>query len=611
MCGIAGLIDFNGDARRYMDTYEQMLNVMGHRGPDEGGTFLSENACLVHTRLSVVDVENGKQPMTRSVLGKDLTMVYNGELYNTEDIRYKLKNLGHAFEERSDTEVLLHSYMEWGENCVEQLNGIYAFAIWDGRTKTLFAARDRMGVKPFFYSTEGGQFVFGSEIKILLTRPDICPEIGMDGICELFLIGPGRTPGFGVFRGIKELKPGYSLTFSRNGLNVDQYWKIIAQKHTEDFDETVAHTSFLIKDAIKRQTVSDVPLCSFLSGGLDSSAIAALSGVRKTFSVDYSENDKYFKPTAFQPNSDSQFIGTMSDFLGTKHTNIVVGTEELVDALFESVLARDLPGMADVDSSLLLFCRQVKKEATVALSGECADEIFGGYPWYRNEKVLNAPGFPWSQSTQYKASFMCSEFRHAIDPQKYVMDRCNSTINDTDGVLNEPAKEKRMREMFRLNTDWFMQTLLDRKDRMSMWSGLEVRVPFCDHRIAQYLYNVPWEYKNYEDREKGLLRQALTEVLPDEILWRKKSPFPKTHNPKYLSLVSSLLRDVISSPSARLLEIVDKEAILKLLDGGENSNPWYGQLMTVPQTIAYFLQLNYWLETYKVRISPKAEFCYH
>lgn len=605
MCAIAGLIDFNGDARRYRDTYDQMLRVMEHRGPDENGTYLSENACLVHARLSVVDIENGKQPMIRRVNGRDLSMVYNGELYNTEDIRGDLKALGHEFQERSDTEALLHSYMEWGENCVDHLNGIYAFAIWDSRTDTLFAARDRMGVKPFFYSTDGGQFVFGSELKVLLTRPNICPEIGMEGICELFLIGPGRTPGFGAFNGIKELRPGQSLTYSQAGLKIKQYWKLTAESHNETFDETLEHTSYLLKDAIKRQTVSDVPLCSFLSGGLDSSAIAALSGVSKTFSVDYKENDKYFTPTVFQPNSDSQFIGIMTDFLGTTHTNIEVGTDELVDGLFEAVRARDLPGMADVDSSLLLFCRQVKQEATVALSGECADEIFGGYPWYRNEKVLNAPGFPWSQSTGYKAGFMRRELRESINPQEYVLTKCDNTLKETEGIAGESSQEKRMREMFRLNTDWFMQTLLDRKDRMSMWSGLEVRVPFCDHRIAQYLYNVPWEYKNYKEREKGLLRHALAGVLPDEILWRKKSPYPKTHHPQYLSRVSSLLRDVIASPSSPLLEIADKESLNNLLDGGENANPWYGQLMTVPQTIAYFLQLNYWLETYNVKISPE------
>lgn len=609
MCGIAGLVDYDGDARRYRDTFDQMLSVMECRGPDESGTYLSENACLVHARLAVVDLEHGKQPMTIKAHDCDVTMVYNGELYNTEDIRSELKALGHSFDEHSDTEVLLHAYMQWGENCVDHLNGIYAFAIWDKRTDTLFAARDRIGVKPFFYSIEGGQFVFGSEIKTLLTRPDVYPEIGLEGISELFLIGPGRTPGFGVFCGIKELRPGCALTYSRAGLSVRQYFQLTAEKHEESFDDTVAHTRFLLTDSIKRQTISDVPLCSFLSGGLDSSAISAISGVTNTFSVDYKENDRYFKPTSFQPNSDSQFIGIMTDFLGTKHTNIEVGTEELTDALFEAVRARDLPGMADVDSSLLLFCRQVKKHATVALSGECADEIFGGYPWYRDEKVLNAPGFPWSQSTQYKAGFMRRELQEMIEPQKYVMYRCDRTLAETELLEGEPPKEKRMREMFRLNTDWFMQTLLDRKDRMSMWSGLEVRVPFCDHRIAQYLYNVPWEYKNYKDREKGLLRHALTGVLPDEILWRKKSPYPKTHNPAYLSRVSGLLRDVISSPSAPLLEIADKAAIESLLDSGERATPWYGQLMTVPQTIAYFLQLNYWLETYKVKISPEISCC--
>jgi asparagine synthase (glutamine-hydrolysing) len=282
---------------------------------------------------------------------------------------------GHSFKERSDTEVVLKAYLEWGEECPKHFNGIFAFAVWDEINRTLFLARDRMGVKPLFYTEADGNFIFASEIKAILCHPSVKPEIDAEGISELFLIGPGRTPGFGIFRRIKELKPGHRASLSKeNGLKIKPYWQLEARENRQTFEETVENVSYLVKDAIKRQTVSDVPLCSFLSGGLDSGAIAALSGVKHTFSVDYDDNSKYFKRSAFQPDSDEKYIRIMTDFLGTEHTNIVVGIDELTDALFDAAEARDLPGMADVDSSLLLFCRSVKQYATVALSGECADE---------------------------------------------------------------------------------------------------------------------------------------------------------------------------------------------------------------------------------------------
>lgn len=604
MCAIAGLIDFLEDPRQYGDAYAEMLARMGRRGPDENGTYLTDTACLLHARLSVIDPDNGKQPMVFPVGSAELVLVYNGELYNTQELRQELKNRGHSFQERSDTEVLLHAYLEWGIDCPEKLNGIYAFTVWDGRNRQLFAARDRMGVKPFFFADLDGRLLFGSEMKTLLCHPLLTPEVDTQGIAELLLLGPGRTPGYGVFRQVQELKPGESFIFSQEtGLRRWFYWKLQAWEHRQSFPETVETVKWLVEDAISRQTVSDVPLCAFLSGGLDSSIISTLSGVQETFSVSYKENEKYFHPTAFQPNSDDVYIGKMTEFLGTTHTNIAVDTQELVDALFDAVAARDLPGMADVDSSLLLFCKSVKEHATVALSGECADELFGGYPWYRNDALLEYDGFPWSQSTDYRASFLQPDLLQKINPSNYVKSRYYETFANMETLESDSPKDLRMREMFLLNVKWFMQTLLDRKDRMSMYNSLEVRVPFCDHRLTEYLYNVPWSFKNYQGREKGLLRHAMEGVLPEEILWRKKSPYPKTHHPEYLRKVSGLLREVLAEPNAPLHQILRSEALETLLDA-KTETPWYGQLMTVPQTIAYFLQLNDWLKRYHVRIVP-------
>jgi asparagine synthase (glutamine-hydrolysing) len=610
MCGIAGQIGRDGfDAERYSDVYEDMQYVLRRRGPDQRGMYIEGRAALVHTRLCVIDVENGRQPMTFERGSQKFVLVYNGELYNTEQLRDELTALGHRFETRSDTEVLGHAYMQWGENAVERLNGIFAFAVWEEHEKRLFLARDRVGVKPLFYALRGGSIIFASEIKALLRHPDIRAMADENTIAELIFIGPGHTPGTGVFRGIEELEGGVCAVFTANGLTKRRYWELCDREVGDTYEQAVENVRALVIDAVRRQLVSDVPVCTFLSGGLDSSIISAIadshmrgSGERlRTFSVGYKDNEKYFKSGKFQPNSDSDYIGYMNDALEAEHVDVTLDNEQLADALYEAVDARDMPGMADVDSSLLLFCREVKRRATVALSGECADEIFGGYPWYTDREIRAREGFPWAQSNDLRYSFLRPEFARALDVGEYTSRRYGDTVRNSSVLPSRGAEERRMREMVNLNFKWFMQTLLTRKDAMSMYSGLEVRVPFCDHRIAEYLYALPWEYKNRGGVEKGLLRDAVSDLLPREILTRKKSPYPKTHNPEYLKIVSARLRAVLSDESAPLLTVVRREALGALLDGGDSA-PWYGQLMTTPQTIAYFLQINYWLAKYRVDI---------
>ena len=608
MCGICGQVSFTTDLSKYESQFYNMQNKLFSRGPDQHGEFFSPDAVLMHRRLAVVDIEKGKQPMTYAVDGAVFTLCYNGELYNTDEIRNTLESRGYNFFSHSDTEVVLKAYVEYREKCVELFNGIFAFAVWEHETKKLFVARDRMGVKPLFYSICKSGFVFGSEIKALLEHPEIEPIMDNRSLSEIMLIGPGRTPGCGVFKDINELRPAHYAIYDETGLTIYRYWNVEAHEHTDSFEQTVEKVRFLVTDSIKRQLVSDVPLCTFLSGGLDSSLISSVSNnyfkergeTLKTFSVDYVDNEKYFKKSRFQPNSDPHYINVMSDYLSCEHHWFIIDTPELVNALFSAVDARDLPGMADVDSSMLLLCENIRKYGTVALSGECADEIFGGYPWYRDKTIRLTDGFPWAQSTAYRYSFLKDEFAQKIDADDYVYSRYKATVNSADKPYNADETESRMAEMMKLNVDWFMQTLLDRKDRMSMINSLEVRVPFCDHRIVEYLYSVPWEYKDHDNYEKGLLRYAMRGLLPDEVLWRKKSPYPKTHNPHYLNAVSRLLRGVIEDKSSPLLNFIKREKLEELLTA-DNPQPWYGQLMTTPQTIAYFIQFDYWLRKYKVR----------
>lgn len=609
MCGIAGAVSYCCNIENEKNRFLQMQKVLEPRGPDACGAHFTENAALLHTRLAVIDLKNGAQPMQAVVNGNRYTVVYNGELYNTEEIRNDLLTCGHTFTGHSDTEVLLKSYIEWHEKCVDRFNGIFAFAVWDEAMQSLFMARDRIGVKPLFYAKTDTHFLFASEIKAILASELIQPEMDLQGISEVMLIGPGRTPGYGVFRNIAELPPAHYAYFTPVGFNITRYWELRDAPFRDSFEQAVEKVHYLVTDAITRQLVSDVPVCTFLSGGLDSSIISSVADryfhargeQLHTFTVGYKNNDKYFKASKFQPNSDSQFVGIMNDYLHAQNHLIEIDTAELVQALYAAVDARDLPGMADVDSSLLLFCREIKKQGTVALSGECADEIFGGYPWYRDKTIRMTDGFPWAQSTKYRMTFLNEDLARQIDAENYVYEKYADTVRRTDKIQGLSDTESRMKEMMKLNLEWFMQTLLDRKDRMSMACGLEVRVPFCDFRIAEYLYTVPWEYKDYKHYEKGLLREAVKDLLPEEILWRKKSPYPKTHNPAYLAAVRKELQKVLDNKNAPIFAIVKRDALQQLMTA-DVREPWYGQLMTTPQTIAYFVQMNYWLEKYKIQI---------
>lgn len=600
MCGIAGMVGLDAtDA-----AVKKMLGSMAHRGPDDASCYRSPEATLLHSRLAIIDLEGGRQPMRLHRGGETFVLVYNGELYNTEELRYDLIREGHTFTGYSDTEVILHAYAQYGEDCVNRFNGIFAFAVWEEKANRLFLARDRIGVKPMFYKLHAGGLLFASEIKTILCYPTVRAELDAEGAAQLILLGPGRLPGSGVFRDIREIEPGYSGLYRDGKLHLRQYWKLRDREHRENLEETAECIRYLLTDAIRRQMVSDVPVGTFLSGGLDSSIITAVCAQQKmsegqilpTFSVDYENNDLYFQANKFQPDSDNGYIRIMSRNFQTDHHRTLLAADDLVNTLEEAMIARDLPGMADVDSSLLAFCADVRKNVRVALSGECADEIFGGYPWYRDPEVRNREGFPWAQNTRQRAELLLPGI--CSDAEQIVRDAYAGTCRDSDILPGTDDTERRMKEMVNLNFRWFMQTLLDRKDRMSMHHGLEVRVPFCDYRIAEYLYAVPWSFKDYQGREKGLLRYAMADLLPEQILQRKKSPYPKTFDPGYESAVEHRLKELMKQNSP-LWHMISREKLSDLVQSKQQW-PWYGQLMRRPQTIAYFLQLDCWMRSYNV-----------
>ena len=613
MCGIVGFVNYKKELPNKKNIINTMTQTLSNRGPDEEGLYLNSNVALGHKRLIVIDPQGGKQPMVQRFNQGEYIIVYNGQIYNTKELRKTLTENGFAFYSHSDTEVLLKSYIHYGKDVVNHLNGIFAFAIWNTKTEELFMARDHFGVKPLFYTEFDGGLIFASELKAIFKYPNFEKIIDSQGISELFGIGPSHTPGFTVYKNIFEIKPAHFAVYNKSGLYIEQYWKLKSKRHLEDFEETSAHLEELLKDSISRQLVSDMPICTFLSGGLDSSIITKFTSdyLQKedmapldTYSVDYVDNDKNFVKSDFQPNSDNYYIELMNKNCYSTHHTVMLDTPELAASLKDAMIARDMPGMADVDSSLYLFCKEVKKEKTVSLMGECADEIFGGYPWFFREDSLNSGTFPWSIAINERKNLLNPSISSKINLKDYIDFRYNQSLSNVEILDSDSYDTAEKRKISYLTITWFMQTLLERADRMSMANGFETRVPFCDYRLAEYMYNVPWEMKAYKGREKGLLRHIMKGYLPDEIVNRKKSPYPKTFNPTYLATVKNMLTEIMKDPSRPINSLLNRDFILDILntDGKAFSRPWFGQLMTGPQLIAYLCQVDMWLEEYRPKI---------
>ncbi len=604
MCSICGIFAPRGVGLAECAVVRQMSHAMRHRGPDAAGFFGAGMAALHHNRLAVVDLTGGTQPMTVVRGGHAYTIVYNGELYNTEELTRELAHEGVRCETHSDTEAVVYAYAVWGEACVSRFNGIFAFSVYDAQERRLFCARDRMGVKPFFFTQVGERFLFSSEVKSLLKYTGVAPILDSVGLWQLLYLSPITLPGTGVFRDIQSLLPGEYCIVDESGLHRQIYWRPTAKRHTDTAEETVHRVGELVGDAIRRQLISDVPLCTFLSGGLDSSVVSAVAAeayrergdVLHTYSFEYEGNT--YAPTLFQPNPDDAYAIRMAEYIGTRHTVLTASSEAVADALIPAVRARDFPGQADIDSSLLYFCGEVKRRHTVALSGECADEIFGGYPWFYRPEMLARDFFPWVHDPHARVGLFRADMVRAEEGYAYLSECYRHAVEETPLLEGEGEEDVTARIATKLSVDYFMASLLERKDRMSMAHGLEVRVPFADHRIIEYVVNVPWKIKHADGVEKALLRSAMAPYLPDEILHRKKSPYPKTHNPDYEKRVYKMLTTRLAKRGSPLANLLSPGALDTIMAGGDVT--WLGQLMSRPQMLAWLLQLDVWLDKYQV-----------
>ncbi|HEY0486130.1 MAG TPA: asparagine synthase (glutamine-hydrolyzing) [Mycobacteriales bacterium] len=564
MCGITGWVSYRRDLRTERRTLDAMTATMACRGPDAAGTWVGPHAALGHRRLAVIDLPGGAQPMEDPAAG--VTLVYSGETYDFTELRGQLAGRGHRFRTDSDTEVVLRGYLEWGHAVAERLNGMYAFAVWDTRTDTLVMVRDRMGIKPLYYSPTDDGVLFGSEPKAILANPLAEPVVDLAGMREMF--GVAKTPGQAIWSGMREVLPGTVVTVDRNGTHERTYWRLDAREHTDDLDTTVATVRALLDDIVGRQLVADVPLCVLLSGGLDSGAITGLSARRfaaageriRTFSVDFTGQTENFVADHLHPTPDAPYVADVARHVGSTHRDIVLDPGELADPEIrrKAVAARDLPvGLGDLDHSLYLLFRAIREHSTVALSGEAADEVFGGYRWFHDPAAVNAPIFPWIAgmaallpADRTWDTMLREDLERPLDLMGYLRDGYETALAEVPHLDGQTGAERRMREICHLHLTRFLRILLDRKDRMSMAVGLEVRVPFCDHRLVEYVYNTPWAMKTFDGREKSLLRAATADVLPRSVAERVKSPYPSTQDTRYVAALQDQLRDLLAADHA-------------------------------------------------------------
>lgn len=609
MCGITGWVGYDHDLSNTTAVIDTMTETMACRGPDAAGHWLSPHAALGHRRLSIIDLETGDQPMTLDTPNGPVTIVYSGETYNFTDLRRELTARGHRFRTSSDTEVVLCSYLEWGAELVDRLNGMFAFAIWDSRTEQLILARDRMGIKPLYYYPTADGVLFGSEPKAILANPLAEPVVGPEGLREAFTMI--KTPGQAIWSGMAEVIPGTMIILDRQGLRKHTYWQLRTQPHADDLDGTVSHVRDLLDDIIGRQLVADVPRCTLLSGGLDSSALTAIAAEQlategksvRSFAVDFTGQEENYQASEFRPTPDAPFVRDVARKSQTEHTDIVLDTSDLADpAIRRSVItARDLPtGLGDMDLSLLLLFTAIREHSTVALSGESADEVFGGYRQFFSAAAREGTTFPWlaefAQHADRANSLWSDSLLSTLDLTSYVADSYASSVAEIERLDGEDELEWQMRKISYLHLTRFVRVLLDRKDRMSMAVGLEVRVPFCDHRLVEYVYNAPWAFKNYDGREKSLLRGATRNVLPQSVAERVKSPYPSTQDAGYAAALREQASDLLGTPNHPVFELVDRQQLSALVSRSDNPS-MFGR-MGLERT----LDLAVWFDLYRPAI---------
>jgi asparagine synthase (glutamine-hydrolysing) len=555
MCGIAGFVT-RAPGASPDSLLVRMTDIIRHRGPDACGYYRDTYASLGHRRLSIIDVAGGQQPMSNE--DGALWITYNGEIFNHADLRPALEQAGHQYRTRCDTETILHAYEEYGPDCVTRFRGMFALAIWDKTTRTLFCARDRLGKKPFYYYWDGRLFAFASEIKALLEHPAISPRFEESLLSEYLDFGycSGEQT---LFSGIRKLMPGHWLRLTPEQLEIRQYWDIPCPSFHEKRDDQswIDECRTRLEEAVRTRLMSDVPLGMFLSGGVDSSAIAAFmkpisGGPVKTFAVGYCE----------QAFSELSYARQVADRIGTEHHEVVIGRDDFFNALPQLIWHEDEPISWPSSVSLYFVSRLAAEQVKVVLTGEGSDELFAGYARYRfyllNQRLMKAYGaVPRSARTFVRSGIAASrllsgnirrKLQHSVlgrgeDLEALYLDNFYAAFSRAEqkcllGVPFGATYDSFLRywkaqpdasllsRMLYADQKTYLVELLMKQDQMSMACSIESRVPFLDHQLVEFAASVPDRMKLRGGEGKYILKRAVENILPRDIVYRKKMGFP-------------------------------------------------------------------------------------
>lgn len=590
-------------------TIHDMAQSLIHRGPDEQSYYYFPQGAF-HQNFLLAGYIPGTfphelQPVTRTYKDNGYTLLFDGFISNPEEIAMDVEVHQVSTEKMSIEEIILFSFLLNGTDFVKKLHGAFAMAILDENQKTMYLFRDALGLRPLFYSHKSQTLVFASEIKALFKYPGINPILDLQGLTELLSLGPARKPGNAIFSGISEVKPGHFITFGRDIFLEEAYHKFEIKEHTDSYDDTLDNITYLLNQSVAALKPTVMPTCCLLSGGLDSSIVTAKLAAEAatpiaTYSLEFDNSRQHFRSNAFQPALDAPYVQEMVKYLGTKHTIYNCDNKTQLDYLKKSVLAHDLPAMADVDSSYMFFCEKVGAQHKVVFTGECADEIFCGYPWYHSTDP-DPKTFPWSMDISPRRALLREDLISSPDMQECVRDAYLTTCKEIGLDGENTPSDMQHRKTFYLTIRYFMQTLVNRGDRAAAIHSMDARVPFAHQELTEYLFNVPFEMKARNGERKHLLREYSKGILPEEIRLRKKSPYPKTYDPGYEAMINNEFLNELRKPDCPLHAIVDIEKAENFCRQAKDlGRPWYGQLMAGPQLVAHYLQILYWIEMYDI-----------
>jgi asparagine synthase (glutamine-hydrolysing) len=596
MCGICGILNFDPGHHVRKTLLVSMRDLMAHRGPDDAGIYLNKNIGLGHRRLSIIDISRGHQPMCNE--DETLWIVYNGEIYNYLDLKNHLISKGHVFKTNSDTEVVLHAYEEFGVNCLEKLRGMFAFAIWDERKKQLFAARDRLGIKPFYYTMLSNAFLFSSEIKSMLLDPRV--ERRVDDEALFYYLNVRYVPGaHTMFKNIWKLQPGHYILVRKNDVKIRPYWKLneIAMNNNRTGLPYEDEFIDILRDCIEMRLMSEVPLGVFLSGGIDSSIVVALmsklsNNKIKTFSVGY---EKDFGVNEFN------YARMVAQKYDTEHYEYPITALEFYDFIPRLVWHMDEPISDPAAIPLFYLSRYAKQHVTVILSGEGADEILAGYYIYKKmltlekfrilprilrenillnlmERVLRSE----KQKNYIALARLPLEQRYkgvsrAFTPQSIQrLYKHNHPYKESldaiyESYFSDVQEVSALNRMLYVDVKtWLPDDLLMKADKMTMASSQELRVPFLDHRLVEFAFSLPSEKKLSNNSTKYLLRKIAKPLIPKPIIKREKKGFPVPINHWFRGDLNKFSREVLLDPSGACRDFFDPGYISSLLENHTN-----------------------------------------